>query len=527
MGLRRFIRQESEIIGQRIAFMLIFSGIATGLLVSVINHAAEHAAQGIEGRLLLLYLVVFLLYIYTLKYSLAHTIYPLTRALYRLRLRLINRACTCDLSEFERFAHDEFPAKLSHEINLAAQILPWIPYTSQAAVIVLFSMVYLAWLSFAIFLIVALTIITAALWHIFVERQMHLQFRTLSSEELEFSTWLRRLSAEAIELRLNSAHKSHFIDELSTLSQRGETLKNLLDRQTISSIMSTRIALFSLLAVFVFIIPLYDPSAVTLIFKTTVVVFFIMGPISQLVYALPLLLRLDSALAAVYHFEQRLNIDNAGLSKISQFSATPFHTLHLSGARFSYPTQANMPVLNDLNFTLIPGSIIFICGVAGSGKTTLLKLLSGLYIPEAGTLTMEQRQIRAEDYPVYRTLFACALRDMPPPTRIFPATAQMPALLAQVGLQQVEYRDGELLAPPLSSVQQWRLRLATCLAQERAVYLFDDSPDAALEDWFYQQILPTLRAKGKIVVVANPPERWFSSANQVFELHNGQLRNCC
>jgi len=52
-------------------------------------------------------------------------------------------------------------------------------------------------------------------------------------------------------------------------------------------------------------------------------------------------------------------------------------------------------LLTDLSFRLEPGQIAMVTGPNGSGKTTLLRLLAGLAVPVAGTVTWD-------DVPVHR-----------------------------------------------------------------------------------------------------------------------------
>ncbi len=56
------------------------------------------------------------------------------------------------------------------------------------------------------------------------------------------------------------------------------------------------------------------------------------------------------------------------------------------GLRFSYDNAT--PVLDRIDLTVCDGEIVAIVGPNGSGKTTLLKLISGILIPDAGTVCL-------------------------------------------------------------------------------------------------------------------------------------------
>jgi ATP-binding cassette subfamily B protein len=55
---------------------------------------------------------------------------------------------------------------------------------------------------------------------------------------------------------------------------------------------------------------------------------------------------------------------------------------------FSYPGAAESAV-SDVNFQLRPGESLALVGENGSGKTTLIKLLTRLYVPSSGRITLE------------------------------------------------------------------------------------------------------------------------------------------
>jgi phospholipid/cholesterol/gamma-HCH transport system ATP-binding protein len=60
--------------------------------------------------------------------------------------------------------------------------------------------------------------------------------------------------------------------------------------------------------------------------------------------------------------------------------------------RFTYPGQEDT-MLRRVNFHVLPGRILVICGLSGQGKSTLLRLLIGLERPDAGMIRLLGRDI--------------------------------------------------------------------------------------------------------------------------------------
>jgi ATP-binding cassette subfamily B protein len=66
----------------------------------------------------------------------------------------------------------------------------------------------------------------------------------------------------------------------------------------------------------------------------------------------------------------------------------PGDGVRFEGVSFTYP-GASEPAVRDVSFHLRPGQSLALVGENGSGKTTIIKLLTRLYAPTAGRITLD------------------------------------------------------------------------------------------------------------------------------------------
>ena len=69
-------------------------------------------------------------------------------------------------------------------------------------------------------------------------------------------------------------------------------------------------------------------------------------------------------------------------------SAAPL--LHLTGLR---KTFGGLVAVNDLSFTVDSGAIVAMIGPNGAGKSTVFNLITGIYVPSAGSIDLEGRSL--------------------------------------------------------------------------------------------------------------------------------------
>ncbi|MDR6782471.1 ATP-binding cassette subfamily B protein [Pedobacter africanus] len=84
--------------------------------------------------------------------------------------------------------------------------------------------------------------------------------------------------------------------------------------------------------------------------------------------------------------------------------------LELKEVSFTYP-HSSKPALSNINLKIPSGKIIAIVGLNGAGKSTLIKLLSRLYEPNEGEMTLGKTNIREFDLADYRRQISTVFQD--------------------------------------------------------------------------------------------------------------------
>jgi ATP-binding cassette subfamily B protein len=215
-----------------------------------------------------------------------------------------------------------------------------------------------------------------------------------------------------------------------------------------------------------------------------------------------------------------------GLMKIqgeSQGSASSLVARGVDGsvefARVSFRYSLNVdPALIGVEFKVSPGEMVAISGPNGGGKSTLLKLILGMYQPQAGSILIDNVDIRQLDPIELRRMVAYAPQDI----QLFRATIAQNLRLARPdatdnevyqaldmagALEQVlalpngvEYRVGDNTNKLPSSLKQ-KLSLARAYLTRAPIMLLDE-PGAGLDEFGDFKLVETLKAlRGKVTVI--------------------------
>jgi ATP-binding cassette subfamily B protein len=215
-------------------------------------------------------------------------------------------------------------------------------------------------------------------------------------------------------------------------------------------------------------------------------------------------------------------------------------TLEFKGVSFAYP-GAEHPVLNDLNFSVRPGTTTAVIGATGSGKTTLVNLIPRLFDATKGQVLVDGVDVRDADpdalwariglVPQKPYLFSGTVASNLRYGKPDADDAEMwDALTVSQATDFVAEMDGGLEAriaqggTNVSGGQRQRLSIARALVKKPDVYVFDDA-FSALDVATDARLRAALaeRTEGAAVVIVAQRVSSIRDADQILVLDQGRI----
>ncbi|WP_054312341.1 sugar ABC transporter ATP-binding protein [Mesorhizobium sp. 1M-11] len=219
-------------------------------------------------------------------------------------------------------------------------------------------------------------------------------------------------------------------------------------------------------------------------------------------------------------------------------TAAPY--VSLAGMSKSF---VGVKALKDVNFDVRPGEVHALLGENGAGKSTLIKMMSGLYSPDAGTITVDGKEVK---FASTRDASAAGIATVYQELLLFPeltvaenvflgnyprkpggwidwseVRARTRALLDQLDTFDLDV-DAKVLT--LSVAQRQRVEIAKALSKNARILIMDE-PTASLVESDVQRLMAVvrqLRERGVgIVYVSHRMPEIFALADRVTVLRDG------
>jgi putative ATP-binding cassette transporter len=537
LRLLNFIRKESTEPWTMPIILGTTCGIANGAILALITTGAS-AAQTNESsfRLLAMFVTAMGVFVLSKKYSLNRSVVLIEGMIKGLRSRICDKLRRSELLFVESLGRGDLYTKISQDANLISQTAFLIVNAFQSAIMIMFALLYVAWLSAAAFVIVVISILIGILIASSRWRFRRDSLSQLSRQDASFLDALGHIIDGFKEAKLNRKRNESLFARFEEVSEAGLQLKTRLGVMYVNDIMFSHLFMIILIGVIVYILPRLIPTYGEMVLQVTAAVLFIVGPLEAIVGTTPLIGRANVALDNLYNLEQRLddNLRNEVSSDPEQLTAlSGFKLIELDNILFHYPESREHSgfTLGPIDLSIRRGETVFVVGGNGSGKSTLLKLLTGLYEPVYGSIKVDSMVLDRTSIAAYRELYSAIFSEFHLFDRLYGledvSDDHVLELIREMQLEsKTGYVDGHFTNLNLSTGQRKRLAMITALLEDREIYVFDEwaaDQDIHFRDQYYHSILKRLKADGKTIVAVTHDDRYWNIADRVIKMDLGRV----
>lgn len=454
---------------------------------------------------------------------------------FELRMRLSRQAFNVPLRKFEEIGSHRILAILTQDIQTIATALLDFPVFCVNLAMALGVLVYLFWLSPGVFVgfLVIMLLTMGSLQLVNKQARRHLKKAREDWDGL--LNHIRSLLDGTKELRLNRRRREAFINDL--LEPRADSYRrnNVRGRQILGfNAAGSQAIYFVYIGALVFILPRFWTISNETLIAYALAALYMRTPMAIFFDIIPSFTNANISLAKVEQTGLSFAAASPEIDNASDGVAPTCQQLDLYDVTHVYKHESGDGdfLLGPVSLTLRQGELVFLVGGNGSGKTTLAKIVTGLYIPEAGEIRFDGRPVSDHNRESFRQLFAMVFST----PHLFEhllghdkVTLDQRAqdYIAKLQLDhKVKVADGVLSTTDLSQGQRKRLALLTAYLDDRPIYIFDEwaaDQDPLFKEFFYLHLLPELKARGKMILVISHDDRYFGVADRILKLEQGKI----
>lgn len=513
----------------RILLFSFLSGLCNMIVITLITNSigADHNRE----YLIFYYCLGIAVYLLGRRFA-QICLVKLTRNMaYEMKMELVNRIFSSSYQKFEQVDRGQIYTTLNNDIASIGETLNIITVLITSSFTALGAFIYLASVAFWATLITIFLIVSITFVYFIVSMRTNRFFDEARDTENVFMRLIHGLIDGYKELSLHKGKKKEYqadIDDTASTYRDKMVYANV---RFVNAFLVGESLLVILLGVVVFVLPrLFSGIQDYTVMSFVIVLLYLIGPVNNILNSIPAILQLKVARKRVADFIAAIPVTaTSGAEKLEVPAVV--HTMTVKDLEFEYKKDNSDHTFSvgPVNISLNSGEILFIIGGNGSGKTTLGKLLTGLYEPLRGGIYINNRQVSQDELgEYYSTIF--------PAPYIFEKLYQTNTAdkheLIQKYLQvlrledKVKIENGRYSTLELSTGQLKRLALLQCFLEDSPVYLFDEwaaDQDPEYRRFFYTQLLPEMKSRGKIIIAITHDDHYFHVADQILKMQNGKL----
>lgn len=509
---------------------LCSAGLSVGVIVfiqhNMLNPDGELVTLLVQFGLLLICLLLISTAAQVSLHILGH------RFVYQKRYELVQQLLNTDIEQLEKIGGSSILASLNTDIRNITIAFVHLPELVYGAVLAIFAMIYLGFISTSLFLVSLIMLsMTALIGYWLVYKISHYVQQVREYDDELFADYQAMIDGRK-ELALNPQRAQRFFHEefaVHAKAYREQVTKADIHNGFAGNLANT--VILALIGLNYYLAVGLHWASLEVASTFALVILFMRSPLMSAVAALPALIAANVSMNKLTRLQ--LNTDNPVSESRNSYSG--FKQLQFKNVEYTYQSAADESAFSvgPLNLTIERGELIFIIGGNGSGKSTFARLLTGLYRPQRGEVIIDGQSVSVASWHQYRTLFSAVFTDFHLFHQLLDGegdnveSQRVEYWMQMLEMQhKVSYEGGKLSDVRYSQGQRKRLALLMAVLEQRDCLLLDEwaaDQDPRFRHFFYQNILPLLKQRGKTIIAITHDDRYFNIADRVIKMDNGQL----
>jgi len=532
-----FLNNETGEVDFKLILMTAMSGLSNTLNLALIN--ASVASMKVGGPFwqhFVIFGISLTLFVYSLRYVLYESSRIAEKAVCNIRARLGNKIRQCDLQSLEKIGESDILARISRDTGMISQTTRPLFAATQAAFMVVFTLLYIAIESPIAVVLCGIMILCGAIFYMKDREAYEKGLSDSSDSEDALAKSLTGLLRGFKEIRINQKKSDAVFADFCDIASTVGAIRTNVMQLFADTVVFIEMFFVILLGGVVFILPVVSNEFSGTVTQIVAAILFFFGPLATVIMMYPVYTQANMTVDNLYRLERDLDRDQKvknDSNDIVQNEFDDFKTIRFDQISFIYADPDGSPnfQIGPITTTVNRGEILFLIGGNGSGKTSFMKLFTLLYLPTSGTIFVDDKPIDDLNIISYRNLFSAIFSDFYLFDKLYGVgdipQERVQELLKLMGIDhKTSIKNGSFTNTNLSTGQRKRLALVMAYLEDKPVYIFDEvaaDQDPQFRSYFYETLLPQLKAAGKTILVVSHDDRYFHVADRILQMDYGQL----
>ncbi|TLE01727.1 multidrug ABC transporter permease/ATP-binding protein [Helicobacter muridarum] len=446
--------------------------------------------------------------------------------IFTMQTRLVKQLLDTPLLRVHEIGKAKLLASLGNDVRTVSFGLLRLPDFIQSLVLIICTSFYLFYLSIQIFIISFVWIVIVFWINHYLMRNVYKNFKNSRDSDDSLQLNYQHIIDGHKELTLNRFRAKYYYDNDFIKNAHNKKISNVKSNiyQSISGNWGNT-ALLGLIGLEFYCALRFDWASLEDATTIALVILFLRTPLVTLVGNLPTLMIAKISLDKI----RNLNLQDYKPDFTIPKQNIVWNNIRFENVSFSYNNAFS---LKPTNIEIHRGELIFLIGKNGSGKSTFSMLLAGLIQPNEGRILLDSTPIVSDNIALYRNLISAIFSDFHLFTQILSRDSFADSKHVQEWLDILELDakigiyNNHVNTTKLSTGQRKRIAMLIALLEERDILILDEwaaDQDPLFRRFFYEVLLPKLKAMGKTIFVISHDNLYFDITDRIFLAKNGEI----